>query len=149
MIVFGILRDLANRPIANGLLQIVATSTTNSVFIGSTVYMKADSRGYYQFELLPGTYSLYVQPSKQSDVEYLGETVVTDNTPDGSLNSLVGITVPVLPKLVQQTVDAANRAALSARDIERNIELTHTLTINIDNKVTEVEVKAQQIDVLV
>lgn len=149
MIVFGILRDLANRPIANGLLQIVATSTTNSVFIGSTVYMKADSRGYYQFELLPGTYSLYAQPSKQSDVEYLGETVVTDKTPDGSLNSLVGITVPVLPTLVQQTIDAANQAILSASDIERNIERTHALAIKIDSKAREVEAKAQQIDVLV
>ncbi|MCD9525527.1 carboxypeptidase-like regulatory domain-containing protein [Photobacterium carnosum] len=149
MIVFGILRDLANRPIANGLLQIVATSTTNFVFIGSSVYMKADSQGHYQFELLPGTYTLYVQPSKQSDVEYLGETVVTDNTPDGSLNSLVGITVPVLPKLVQQTIDAANRAALSARDIEGKIERTHALVMQIDSKAHEVEDNLQQIDVLV
>ncbi|MEC6796771.1 tail fiber domain-containing protein [Photobacterium sp. S4TG1] len=149
MIVFGILRDLANRPIANGLLQIVATSTTNSVFIGSSVYMKANSRGYYQFELLPGTYSLYVQPSKQSDVEYLGETVVTDEMPDGSLNSLVDITVPILPKLVQQTIDAANQAALSASNIERNIERTNVLVIQTSNKANEVKDNLQQMNVLV
>lgn len=149
MIVFGILRDLANRPIANGLLQIVATSTTNSVFIGSSVYMKANSRGYYQFELLPGTYSLYVQPSKQSDVEYLGETVVTDEMPDGSLNSLVDITVPILPKLVQQTMDAANQAALSASNIERNIERTNVLVIQTSNKAKEVKDNLRQMNVLV
>lgn len=149
MIVFGILRDLVNRPIANGLLQIVATSTTNSVFIGSSVYMKANSRGYYQFELLPGTYSLYVQPSKQSDVEYLGETVVTDEMPDGSLNSLVDITVPILPKLVQQTMDAANQAALSASNIERNIERTNVLVIQTSNKANEVKDNLQQMNVLV
>ncbi|PSU19620.1 hypothetical protein CTM97_21020 [Photobacterium phosphoreum] len=149
MIVFGILRDLVNRPIANGLLQIVATSTTNSVFIGSSVYMKADNQGHYQFELLPGTYTLYAQPSKQSDVEYLGETVVTDKTSDGSLNSLVGITVPILPKLVQQTIDAANQAMLSARDVKGNIERNHAFMMDIDSKVNEAEAKAQQIDVLV
>ncbi|UKA08872.1 prophage tail fiber N-terminal domain-containing protein [Photobacterium damselae subsp. damselae] len=117
MRVSGVLRDLAGRAISHGLIQLVAKTTSVEVLQGSSVVLKANEHGHYDFELLPGAYDVYVQPSRISDVNYMGETVISTDTPNGSLNSIVGITHPVLPPQVKQAVSAAKQAVNAANQV--------------------------------
>ncbi|HIF9391346.1 TPA: hypothetical protein ACX6R5_003264 [Photobacterium damselae] len=137
MLVKGILLDAVDQCIPNGIIQIVATNTSESVLNGSIVWIKADDEGHYSFALLPGSYLIYAQSSRQSDVVFLGETIVTEDTPDGSLNSIVGITTPVLPPQVQQAVNAAHKAAQSAEEASNKYQALLELAKTVGNSLND------------
>ncbi|HIF9289515.1 TPA: hypothetical protein ACX6Q0_001489 [Photobacterium damselae] len=137
MLVKGILLDAVDQCIPNGIIQIVATNTSESVLNGSIVWIKADDEGHYSFALLPGSYLIYAQSSRQSDVVFLGETIVTEDTPDGSLNSIVGITTPVLPLQVQQAVNAAHKAAQSAEEASNKYQALLELAKTVGNSLND------------
>ncbi|PSU86658.1 hypothetical protein C0W42_19780 [Photobacterium kishitanii] len=144
MIVEGVLRDLTGQIISQGLIQIIATATSNHVLKGSNVHIKCDSNGAYSFELLNGSYKLYAQPSRCSDLEYLGETVITTDTVNGDLNSIAGITRPVLPPQVQRAVDAATQSALSAIQAKAEKEKLLAVAAIVKAQVSQVTYKALQ-----
>lgn len=123
---FGTLVDLSNTPIPNGLIQFVATATTLKVMRGSYVCIKADADAKYDFELLPCSYEIYAQPSRCSDLVYMGDAVITIDTPDSTLNEIIGTSNPVLPPQLEAILLAtkeAKEAAQAASESEGNAEL--------------------------
>lgn len=120
MNVVGTLFDLSRQPIPHGLIQLVAVTTSSEVLQGSSVIIKADKEGCYDFELLSGSYEIYAQPSRISDMCYMGETVIASDTPDGTLNSIIGITNPVLPPQVEQALNAAKEAVNAAMQVAKD-----------------------------
>ncbi|MGR5115036.1 prophage tail fiber N-terminal domain-containing protein [Photobacterium damselae] len=115
MNVKGILCDLINHPIKNGLIQIISTLTSEKVLCGSIAIIKTEQDGSYDFELLPGAYNVYAQPSRCSDIIFSGSVVVTNDTPDGSLNDILGISTPLLPPQVELILSATKEAKLAAK----------------------------------
>ena len=144
MIVSGILRNLTGAPIPKGLIQIVATVTSEQVLCGSDVYIQCDHDGAYRFTLLNGSYKIYVQPSRCSDIAYQGETVITSDTADGDLNTIIGITTPVLPPQVEQAVNAANQSAQSALQAKSEKEQVLVIAAMVDNQSDQVAVNTAQ-----
>ncbi len=115
MNVKGILCDLINHPIKNGLIQIISTLTSEKVLCGSIAIIKTEQDGSYDFELLPGAYNVYAQPSRCSDIIFSGSVVVTNDTPDGSLNDILGISTPLLPPQVELILSATKEAKLASK----------------------------------
>lgn len=144
MIVSGILRDLTGASIPKGLIQIVATVTSEQVIAGSSAHIQCDHDGAYRFTLLNGSYKIYAQPSRCSDIAYQGETVITSDTADGDLNTIIGITTPVLPPQVEQAINAANQSAQSALQAKSEKERVLAIAVTIDDQADQVAVNTAQ-----
>ncbi|WP_421310205.1 tail fiber domain-containing protein [Aeromonas sp. 603696] len=112
---YGSITDPAGRPVPGALIELRSLSTTSEVLMGSELTFKCDANGRYSFDLAAGTYDVYAQNDLCGDMDYMGTGVVTAQSSDGSLNSiLVDSGLDLTPPLLGRALDAMQRAEFAA-----------------------------------
>ncbi|MFM5873201.1 prophage tail fiber N-terminal domain-containing protein [Aeromonas veronii] len=112
---YGSITDPAGRPVPGALIELRSLSTTNEVLMGSELTFKCDANGRYSFDLAAGTYDVYAQNDLCGDMDYMGTGVVTAQSNDGTLNSiLVDSGLDLTPPLLGRALDAMQRAEFAA-----------------------------------
>ncbi|MBS2781741.1 carboxypeptidase-like regulatory domain-containing protein [Aeromonas salmonicida] len=146
--IFGTMTDPTGVGVPGALIELRAIKSQMESLYGSTVAIKCNAVGAYDFKLAPGTYDVYAQNDLCGDMDYLGIGKVSSNTPPGSLNAIlvdggIDLTPPMLDAAIeardaaqlakQQAVASAKSAdefqksaGLSADAAQRSTELTST-----------------------
>lgn len=121
----GVITDPAGKPVPRALIELRALSTTGEVLMGSAMTFKCDQAGEYRFQLAAGTYDVYAQNDLCGDMDYMGTGVVTAQSTDGPLNSiLVDSGINLTPPLLERAVEAMNRSESAARATEQDKQQT-------------------------
>lgn len=120
--IFGTMTDPSGSPVPGAIIELRAISSTSEVLLGSTVTIKCDQQGAYNFQLAIGTYDAYAQNDRCGDMDYLGTARVSDNSVDGDLHSIlvdggINITPPMLDSALAAAQRAESAAALTAADM--------------------------------
>lgn len=113
--IHGVITDPAGKPVPRALIELRALSTTGEVLMGSAMTFKCDQAGGYRFQLAAGTYDVYAQNDLCGDMDYMGSGVVTTQSTDGPLNSiLVDSGINLTPPLLDRAVEAMQRSEAAA-----------------------------------
>ncbi|MFQ1928749.1 tail fiber domain-containing protein [Aeromonas veronii] len=113
--IHGVMIDPAGKSVPGAIIELRSLSTTGEVLMGSVLIFKCDSAGRYRFSLAVGAYDVYAQNDLCGDLDYQGTGIVTAQSIDGSLNSiLVDSGINVTPPLLERAVDAMQRAGSAA-----------------------------------
>lgn len=113
--IHGVITDPAGKPVPRALIELRALSTTGEVLMGSAMTFKCDQAGEYRFQLAAGTYDIYAQNDLCGDMDYMGVGVVTAQSTDGPLNSiLVDSGINLTPPLLDRAVEAMQRSEAAA-----------------------------------
>ncbi|MFC5707625.1 prophage tail fiber N-terminal domain-containing protein [Aeromonas eucrenophila] len=113
--IHGVITDPAGKPVPRALIELRALSTTGEVLMGSVMTFKCDQAGGYRFQLAAGTYDVYAQNDLCGDMDYMGSGVVTAQSTDGPLNSiLVDSGINLTPPLLDRAVEAMQRSEAAA-----------------------------------
>lgn len=113
--IHGVITDPAGKPVPRALIELRALSTTGEVLMGSAMTFKCDQAGEYRFQLATGTYDVYAQNDQCGDMDYMGSGVVTAQSSDGPLNSiLVDSGINLTPPLLDRALEAMQRSEAAA-----------------------------------
>ncbi|MGY6037769.1 prophage tail fiber N-terminal domain-containing protein [Aeromonas sp. AE23HZ002T15] len=113
--IHGVITDPAGKPVPRAFIELRALSTTGEVLMGSAMTFKCDQAGEYRFQLATGTYDVYAQNDQCGDMDYMGSGVVTAQSSDGPLNSiLVDSGINLTPPLLDRAVEAMQRSEAAA-----------------------------------
>lgn len=113
--IHGVITDPAGKPVPRALIELRALSTTGEVLMGSAMTFKCDQAGGYRFQLATGIYDVYAQNDQCGDMDYMGSGVVTAQSSDGPLNSiLVDSGINLTPPLLDRAVEAMQRSEAAA-----------------------------------
>ncbi|MDM5130025.1 tail fiber domain-containing protein [Aeromonas piscicola] len=119
--IHGVITDPAGKPVPGAIIELRALSTTDEVLMGSVLTFKCDLAGGYQFQLAAGAYDTYAQNDLCGDMDYMGTGLVTAQSVDGTLNSiLVDSGISLTPPLLDKALDAMHRAESAADATERD-----------------------------
>ncbi|WP_447824504.1 prophage tail fiber N-terminal domain-containing protein [Aeromonas salmonicida] len=136
--IHGVITDPAGTPVPRALIELRALSTTDEVLMGSTMTFKCDQDAGYLFQLAAGTYDVYAQNDQCGDMDYMGTGMVTAQSTDGPLNSiLVDNGINLTPPLLERAVEAMQRSEAAAKSTTNDRQQT-------DSDVTAAE-QARQI----
>ncbi|WP_413796113.1 carboxypeptidase-like regulatory domain-containing protein [Aeromonas dhakensis] len=146
--IFGTMTDPTGVGVPGAMIELRAIKSQMESLYGSTVAIKCDAVGIYDFELAPGTYDVYAQNDRCGDMDYLGIGKVSASTPPGPLNAIlvdggIDLTPPMLDAAIeardvaqlakQQAAASAKRAdefqmsaGLSAETAQHSAEVTAT-----------------------
>ena len=119
---YGTITDPAGRPVPKALIELRSLSTSREVLMGSVLTFKCGADGRYSVDLAVGTYDVYAQNDLCRDMDYMGTGVVTDQSTDGPLNSiLIDSGINLTPPLLNRAMVAMQRAefAAEATDLDR------------------------------
>ena len=123
--IHGVITDPAGKLVPGAIIELRSLSTTGEVLMGSAMTFKCDLAGGYRFQLAAGTYDVYAQNDRCGDMDYMGTGVVTTQSADGSLNSiLVDNGINLTPPLLERAVDAMNRSESAAISAELDKQQT-------------------------
>lgn len=118
---YGMMTDPAGRPVPGALIELRSLTTTGEVLMGSVLTFKCGANGRYSFDLAAGTYDVYAQNDLCGDMDYMGTGVVTAQSIDGPLNSiLIDSGINLTPPLLDHAVDAMQRAESAAEATGRD-----------------------------
>lgn len=117
---YGSITDPAGKPVPGALIELRSLTTTSEVLMGSELTFKCDANGCYSFDLAAGTYDVYAQNDLCRDMDYMGTGVVTAQSVDGPLNSIlidsgISLTPPLIERAVQAMQQAENAAASASK----------------------------------
>ncbi|MGL6336898.1 prophage tail fiber N-terminal domain-containing protein [Aeromonas jandaei] len=117
---YGSITDPAGKPVPGALIELRSLTTTSEVLMGSELTFKCDANGCYSFDLATGTYDVYAQNDLCHDMDYMGTGVVTAQSVDGPLNSIlidsgISLTPPLIERAVQAMQQAENAAASASK----------------------------------
>ena len=119
--VYGVMTDPAGKLVPGAIIELRSLTTTSEVLMGSVLTFKCDTAGRYRFPLAVGAYDVYAQNDLCGDLDYQGTGVVTAQSIDGSLNSiLVDSGIDLTPPLLGRAVDAMQRAESAAEATGRD-----------------------------
>ena len=119
--IHGVMTDPAGKSVPGAIIELRSLSTTSEVLMGSVLTFKCDPAGGYRFSLAVGAYDVYAQNDLCGDLDYQGTGIVTAQSIDGSLNSiLVDSGINVTPPLLELAVDAMQRAESAAEATGRD-----------------------------
>ncbi|WP_421346081.1 tail fiber domain-containing protein [Aeromonas veronii] len=119
--IHGVMTDPAGKSVPGAIIELRSLSTTSEVLMGSVLTFKCDPAGGYRFSLAVGAYDVYAQNDLCGDLDYQGTGIVTAQSIDGSLNSiLVDSGINVTPPLLELAVDAMQRAESAAETTGRD-----------------------------
>lgn len=146
--IYGTMTDPTGVGVPGAMIELRAIKSQMESLYGSTVSIKCDALGAYDFELAPGTYDVYAQNDRCGDMDYLGIGKVSASTPPGPLNAIlvdggIDLTPPMLDAAIEardeaqlaklQAIEAASSAdgfqrsaGLSAEDAGRSAQLAAT-----------------------
>ncbi|MGY3856115.1 prophage tail fiber N-terminal domain-containing protein [Aeromonas intestinalis] len=113
--IHGVITDPAGKPVPRALIELRALSSTSEVLMGSAMTFKCEQDGGYRFQLAAGTYDVYAQNDLCGDMDYMGTGVVSAQSTDGPLNSiLVDSGINLTPPLLDRAVEAMQRSEVAA-----------------------------------
>lgn len=113
--IFGTMTDPSGSPVPGAIIELRAISSTSEVLFGSTLTYKCDQDGAYSFHLAIGTYDAYAQNDRCGDMDYIGTAMVSVNSVDGDIHSLlVDGGVNITPPMLDRALEAAQRAESAA-----------------------------------
>lgn len=119
--VYGVMTDPTGKLVPGAIIELRSLTTTSEVLMGSVLTFKCDTAGRYRFPLAVGAYDVYAQNDLCGDLDYQGTGVVTAQSIDGSLNSiLVDSGIDLTPPLLGRAVDAMQRAESAAEATGRD-----------------------------
>lgn len=122
----GVIADPAGEPVPGAMIELRALSTSSEVFMGSVLTFKCDPTGAYRFQLAGGTYDVYAQNDRCGDMDYLGIGIVSEQSGDGPLNSiLVDHGINLTPPLLDRAIDAMEKAESAAQAAEKDKQQTN------------------------
>ncbi|HAU4975644.1 TPA: hypothetical protein F3L06_13660 [Aeromonas hydrophila] len=112
--IFGTMTDPTGVGVPGAMIELRAIKSQMESLYGSTVAIKCDAVGIYDFELAPGTYDVYAQNDRCGDMDYLGIGKVSASTPPGPLNAiLVDGGIDLTPPMLDAAIEARDAAQLA------------------------------------
>lgn len=149
--IYGVITNPAGVPIPGAIIELRSLSTTNDVLMGSVMTFKCDPAGGYRFQLAAGIYDVYAQNDLCRDIDYMGTGVVTAQSADGSLNSiLVDNGINLTPPLLDRAIEAMNRSEAAARAAEQDKQQTGSDVIATEqaSQIATAQAKAAAVSAL-
>ncbi|MDW6094056.1 prophage tail fiber N-terminal domain-containing protein [Vibrio rhizosphaerae] len=124
----GQLTDIGGNPIPNGIIEFVSKRNSGESLNNSLVTERADINGNYSFSLKYGEFYVYAQVSRQSDVEPLGEAVITDDVVgELTLEEILKLSQPLYPEEIQEMKNILAEIHHVQTDVEKNKSITSDL----------------------
>ncbi|WP_407330551.1 prophage tail fiber N-terminal domain-containing protein [Enterovibrio sp. 27052020O] len=118
--IIGQLTDAGGTPLSCALLELRVSRSAGETFFNSTVSVKTDDAGQYDFSLKRGEYEVFAQVSRRSDVEHIGSCVVNDDvTGEMTLEELMALTSPLLPESVIEVRESLGEVRLKHADVQQ------------------------------
>ncbi|MEV3841401.1 prophage tail fiber N-terminal domain-containing protein [Aeromonas veronii] len=131
---YGTITDPAGKPVPGALIELRSLTTTSEVLMGSELTFKCDANGRYSFDLAAGTYDVYAQNDLCHDMDYMGTGVVTAQSIDGPLNSiLIDSGINLTPPLIERAVQAMQQAESAAANASRAQVQTAETALSVDH----------------
>lgn len=131
---YGTITDPAGKPVPGALIELRSLTTTSEVLMGSELTFKCDANGRYSFDLAAGTYDVYAQNDLCHDMDYMGTGVVTAQSIDGPLNSiLIDSGINLTPPLIERAVQAMQQAESAAANASRAQVHTAETALSVDH----------------
>ncbi|EKO3628990.1 prophage tail fiber N-terminal domain-containing protein [Vibrio metschnikovii] len=135
----GILTDAGGNPIPRGLIELVAKRNAGEALVHAAISERANEEGEYHFTIKSGEYLVYAQVSRQSDVEPLGEAIISYSLGDEiTLEEALAMSEPLAPESI-----------IEMRQILQSVRQSESQTSDLANQVIksteEVTAFAQQV----
>lgn len=142
----GTLTDAGGNYIPRGLIELVAKRNAGEALVHAAITERADAEGRYQFNLKSGEYFVYAQVSRQSDVEPLGEAIISSSLGDEmTLEEVLSMSEPLPPESIiemrQVLLDirkAESHTSELAKRVAESAETTTTLSHQVNEKSRQV-----------